>query len=88
MPGIKDQYSSLILHLVVVPNNRLATTIGHVYLDCVGKHGCTYNPHAWVFHCSSILPVIAITFVMDKGSETRYVYASQTGIRCVVLCSY
>ncbi|KAJ3746753.1 hypothetical protein DFH05DRAFT_1534510 [Lentinula detonsa] len=37
--GIKDQWSSLILHLVVVPNNRLATTIGHVHLDCVEKHG-------------------------------------------------
>ena len=38
--GIKNQWSSFILHLVVVPNNRLATTIGHVYLDCVEKHMC------------------------------------------------
>ena len=37
---IKDQWSSFILHLVVIPNNRLATTIGHVYLDCVEKHMC------------------------------------------------
>jgi hypothetical protein len=41
--GIKDQWSSLLLHLVVVPNNRLATTIGHVYLDSVGKHECMYQ---------------------------------------------
>jgi hypothetical protein len=34
---------SLPLHLVVVPNNRLATTIGHVYLDSVGKHECMYQ---------------------------------------------
>jgi hypothetical protein len=36
--GIKDQWSLFILHLVVVPNNRLASTIGHVYLDYVDKH--------------------------------------------------
>lgn len=35
--GIKDQWSSFILHLVVVPNNRLADTIGHVYLDAIEK---------------------------------------------------
>ncbi|KAJ3742547.1 hypothetical protein DFH05DRAFT_1536392 [Lentinula detonsa] len=62
--GIKDQWSSLILHLVVVPNNRLATTIGHVHLDCVEKHG-----------------VIPIGQIMDKGSETRYVFVNQTGLR-------
>ncbi|KAJ3727494.1 hypothetical protein C8R42DRAFT_694050 [Lentinula raphanica] len=62
--GIKDQWSSFILHLVVVPNNRLATTIGHVHLDCVEKY-----------------EFIPITFVMDKGSETRYVFANQTGLR-------
>ncbi|PSS38058.1 hypothetical protein PHLCEN_2v89 [Hermanssonia centrifuga] len=33
--GMKDKWSGAILHLVVVPNNRLATTIGHVYLDFV-----------------------------------------------------
>jgi hypothetical protein len=38
--GIKDQWSSYILCLVVVPNNRLASTIGHVYLDCVEKYQC------------------------------------------------
>lgn len=41
--GIKDQWSSFILYLVVVPNNRLATTIGHVYLDCVEKYMCKYS---------------------------------------------
>ncbi|KAF8833895.1 hypothetical protein BDN67DRAFT_873021, partial [Paxillus ammoniavirescens] len=33
--GIKDQWSSFLLHLVVVPNHRLAATIGHVHLDYV-----------------------------------------------------
>jgi len=41
--GIKDQWSSLLLHLVVVPNNRLATTVGHVYLDSVEKHERMYQ---------------------------------------------
>ncbi|KAH7889503.1 hypothetical protein F5I97DRAFT_1844707 [Phlebopus sp. FC_14] len=36
--GIKDQWSSFLLHLVVVPNHHLATTIGHVYLDYVQKY--------------------------------------------------
>jgi hypothetical protein len=40
--GIKDQWSSFLLHLVVIPNNRLATTIGHVRLDCIEKYGCKY----------------------------------------------
>ncbi|KAF6755227.1 hypothetical protein DFP72DRAFT_1067935 [Ephemerocybe angulata] len=35
--GIKDQWSAYIVTLVVVPNNRLADTIGHVYLDMVEK---------------------------------------------------
>ncbi|KAJ2935816.1 hypothetical protein H1R20_g1278, partial [Candolleomyces eurysporus] len=35
--GIKDQWSSFIIHLVAVPNNRLADTIGHVYLDAIEK---------------------------------------------------
>ena len=26
--------------------------------------------------------VIPLTFVVDKGSETGYVYAQQTGLRC------
>ncbi len=37
--GVKDQWSSFVLHLVVLPNNQLASTIGHVYLDCTEKHG-------------------------------------------------
>jgi hypothetical protein len=37
--GIKDQYSSFICHLVVVPNARRATTVGHVYLDAMEKLG-------------------------------------------------
>ncbi|KAG6806396.1 hypothetical protein H0H92_011479 [Tricholoma furcatifolium] len=36
--GTKDQWSSLVKHLVTVPDNRLATTIGHVHLDCVEKY--------------------------------------------------
>ncbi|EDR10136.1 uncharacterized protein LACBIDRAFT_318159 [Laccaria bicolor S238N-H82] len=62
--GIKDQWSSFLLHLVVLPNNRLASTIGHVYLDCVKKYGA-----------------VCITFIVDKGSETGYIYAHQTGLR-------
>ncbi|KIM60418.1 hypothetical protein SCLCIDRAFT_16346 [Scleroderma citrinum Foug A] len=38
MGGIKDQWSSFLLHLVVIPNNHLAATIGHVYLDYVEKY--------------------------------------------------
>ncbi|PSS38118.1 hypothetical protein PHLCEN_2v25 [Hermanssonia centrifuga] len=37
--GMKDKWSSAILHLVVVPNDRLETTIGHVYLDFVESFG-------------------------------------------------
>jgi hypothetical protein len=36
--GIKDQWTSFFKHLVTIPNNRLATTIGHVHLDCVEKY--------------------------------------------------
>jgi hypothetical protein len=39
--GIKDQWCSFVLHLVVVPNNRLGTTVGHIHLDCVDNHKCT-----------------------------------------------
>jgi hypothetical protein len=41
--GVKDQWSSFLLHLVVLPNNRLASTIGHVYLDYIGKQRGNYE---------------------------------------------
>jgi len=41
--GIKDQWSSFILYLIVIPNNQLATTIGHVYLDYIEKYMCKYS---------------------------------------------
>jgi hypothetical protein len=41
--GVKDQWSSFILHLVTVPNNCLATTIGHVHLDYIMKHKCMWT---------------------------------------------
>jgi hypothetical protein len=40
--GIKDQWSSFIKHLVTIPDNRLATTVGHVQLDCVEMYNGTY----------------------------------------------
>lgn len=30
---------------------------------------------------NNLFPVIPITFVTDKGSETGIIYASQTGLR-------
>ena len=41
--GIKDQWASFILLLVVLPNNWLASTIGHVYLDCIENFGGNYD---------------------------------------------
>ena len=37
--GIRDFFSGKVLHLVVVPNARLAATIGHVYLDFLEVYG-------------------------------------------------
>lgn len=36
--GIRDKWSGAILHLVCVPNARLAVAIGHVYLDFVESY--------------------------------------------------
>jgi hypothetical protein len=41
--GIRDKCSGAILHLVVVPNARLAVAIGHVYLDFVEAFGGMAN---------------------------------------------
>jgi len=84
--GIKDQWSSFVLHLVVVPNNRLATTIGHVHLDCVEKHKCKYfvSIPFWGGLTSGVaefFTVIPVTFVTDKGSETGYIIMNQTDMR-------
>ncbi|KAF5332113.1 hypothetical protein D9611_008101 [Ephemerocybe angulata] len=35
--GIKDQWSSYLLNLVVVPNDRDVDTVGHVFLDTIQK---------------------------------------------------
>lgn len=44
--GIREKYSGALLHLICVPNARLAVAIGHVYLDFVetykGKFKCIY----------------------------------------------
>ena len=40
--GIRDFFSGKVLHLVTVPNSRLATTIGHVFLDFLEIYGGTY----------------------------------------------
>ncbi|RDB26566.1 hypothetical protein Hypma_005671 [Hypsizygus marmoreus] len=37
--GMRDKWSGAILYLVVVPNDRLADTIGHVYLDFIEMYG-------------------------------------------------
>lgn len=80
--GIKDQWASLILHCIVIPNNRLATTIGHVHLDEVEKHEREpFPPLSDDTLTYSICTVIPVTFVTDKGSETGYIYANQTGLR-------
>ena len=74
MYGIKDQWVSLILHCVVIPNNRLATTIGHVHLDEVEKH--EHEPFPLLSDDTltySICTVIPVTFVTDKGSEMGYI---------------
>ena len=39
--GMRDKWSGKALWLVVVPNARLATTIGHIYLDFAATHGST-----------------------------------------------
>ncbi|KAF8579544.1 hypothetical protein K439DRAFT_1524163 [Ramaria rubella] len=36
--GFRCKWSGVILHMVVVPNDRLATTIGHVFLDFVESY--------------------------------------------------
>jgi hypothetical protein len=83
--GVKDQWTSFVLHLVVVPNNQLATTIGHVHLDCVDKHKCetlTLQPLLInVIDTIGYFAVIPITFIVDKGSETGILFANQTGLR-------
>ncbi|OBZ68444.1 hypothetical protein A0H81_11429 [Grifola frondosa] len=37
--GMKDKWSDVMLHLVVIPNNRNAVVVGHVFLDFVEIFG-------------------------------------------------
>lgn len=43
--GMKDKWADAMMWLVVVPNVRLATTIGHVFLDFIEKYGCKSRFH-------------------------------------------
>ncbi|KAI6002579.1 hypothetical protein F5J12DRAFT_839977 [Pisolithus orientalis] len=74
--GIKDQWSSFLLHLVVVPNHRLAATIGHVHLDYITKY-------MGYFVLNIDVEAIPPTFVTDRGSETGIIFANQTAL-CTV----
>ena len=38
----KDQFSSFVPVMRVIPNVRLANTIGHFFLDVVEEYGCEY----------------------------------------------
>jgi hypothetical protein len=53
--GFCDQFSRAILHLVVVPNDRLATTIGHVYLDFIEAYQgvCLFGVPLASYSCGS-----------------------------------
>ncbi|KAJ2935897.1 hypothetical protein H1R20_g1196, partial [Candolleomyces eurysporus] len=65
--GIKDQWSSFLLHLVVVPNNRLADTIGHVYLDMIEKYN--HIPLTMVTDKGSEIPFL---FAHQTGLREAY----------------
>jgi hypothetical protein len=36
--GLKDKWSSMMLHLVVIPNNWRADIVVHIYLDFIEKY--------------------------------------------------
>jgi hypothetical protein len=38
----KDQYSSFVPVMWVIPNTRLGNTIGHLFLDVVEEFGCAF----------------------------------------------
>lgn len=38
----KDQYSAFVPIMWVIPNVRLGTNIGHLFLDMVEQFGCTF----------------------------------------------
>lgn len=40
--ALKDQYSTYVPILRVIPNVRLSNTIGHFYLDLVEDNGCAF----------------------------------------------
>jgi len=64
--GIKDQWSSFLLHLVVVPNNHLAATIRHVYLDYMEK-----------YQGKSIQYFVTLQFSLTHDSNTSHICHGQ-----------
>jgi hypothetical protein len=61
------------------PNNRLATTIGHVYLDFVNKYEGESQKHTSMLSLTEIqvLTAVPMQIMVDKGSETPYTRAFQ-----------
>jgi hypothetical protein len=57
--GIKDQWSSFLLHLVVVPSNRLGDTVAHIYLDMLEAHRGTIL--VLLFICSVLTRILIHT---------------------------
>jgi len=56
--GLKDKYSSFILLLRVVPNDRLPATIGHFYLDFI----TAFNSKPFICFCKHYLTYILSVF--------------------------
>jgi hypothetical protein len=80
--GLKDKFSRMLLHLVVVPSCREATTIGHVYLDFVAKYGGERTPN-WLYYpkIHDLWPAIPLQLTVDKGSETGDMWGFQVTLR-------
>jgi hypothetical protein len=60
--GMREKWSGAILHLVVLPNDRLAAAIGHVYLDFVEIYGGA---------CSGCNPALYL-YSVTSNSTTNY----------------
>jgi hypothetical protein len=64
----KDQFSSFLLIMRVLPNVRLGNTIGHFYLDWVEEYGCKFHIHGASQNLIASVGT-ALQLTTDKGSE-------------------
>jgi hypothetical protein len=81
--AFKDQFSTFVLTMRVLPNIRRVETIGHLYLDLAKDYGRTWSCSLFWTFLVDVFVGIPLQLVMDMGTEVGDMIRAQAYLRYV-----